>query len=249
VILLLLLAACTADGKVPDVAEPERILVFSKTTGFRHDSIPAGVEAITELGASAGFDVTATENAGDFTTPNLAGVAAVVFVNTTGDVLDAAQQAAFEAYIRGGGGFVGVHSAADTEFSWPFYGDLVGAYFASHPEIQEATLRVEDRTHPATAHLGADWVRTDEWYNYRTNPRSTAHVLISLDESSYSGGSMAGDHPHSWCKQFEGGRSFYTGGGHTAESYADGAFRAHLLGALRFATGAVDFDCRPGGAG
>ncbi|HEY3003878.1 MAG TPA: ThuA domain-containing protein, partial [Kribbellaceae bacterium] len=169
---------------------------------------------------------------------------AVVFLSTTGDVLDASQQAAFESYIRSGGGFVGVHAAADTEYDWPFYGDLVGAYFASHPLIQAATVQVEDRTHPATSHLDATWRRTDEWYNYKTNVRSTARVLATLDESSYSGGTM-GDHPTAWCKDFEGGRSFYTGGGHTRQSYAEPAFRAHLLGGIRYAAGAAPADCRP----
>ena len=139
----------------------------------------------------------------------------MVFLNTTGDVLNATQQTAFESYIRGGGGYVGVHAAADTEYDWPFYGNLVGAYFASHPAIQQANVRVENRAHAATAHLPQTWTRTDEWYNYRTNARSTARVLATLDESSYSGGGMGADHPHAWCKTFEGGRSFYTGGGHT----------------------------------
>ncbi|MGW4026784.1 lectin, partial [Streptomyces sp. NPDC005009] len=111
--------------------------------------------------------------------------------------------------------------------------------------IQPATVKVEDRAHDATAHLGRTWQRTDEWYNYRTNPRTTAHVLASLDESSYSGGTMSGDHPIAWCKDYAGGRAFYTGGGHTEESYADPAFREHLLGGIRWAAGTTKADCRP----
>ncbi|GAA2526818.1 ThuA domain-containing protein [Winogradskya humida] len=218
------------------------VLVFSKTAGFRHDSIAAGVQAIKELG---GFAVTATEDAAAFTTANLANYDAVVFLNTTGDVLNADQQTAFESYIRGGGGYVGVHAAADTEYDWPFYGDLVGAWFDSHPAIQPADVVVEDRAHAATAHLPQRWNRTDEWYNYRTNPRSTAHVLASLDEGTYTGGGMGADHPHAWCKTLDDGRSFYTGGGHTIESYADPAFRTHLLGGLRYAAGQTNADCRP----
>jgi type 1 glutamine amidotransferase len=239
--------ACTtpAGPATAAVDRPYDVLVFSKTVGFRHDSIAAGIQAIRELGVANGFTVTATEDAKAFTTGKLARYEAVVFLNTTGDVLNNAQQRAFESYIHAGGGYVGVHSAADTEYGWSFYGDLVGAYFASHPAIQQADVKVEDRAHPATAHLPQTWTRTDEWYNYQTNARSTAHVLAALDESSYSGGGMGADHPHSWCKTYAGGRSFYTGGGHTQESYADPAFRAHLLGGIRYAAGRVKADCRP----
>ncbi|GIG66691.1 type 1 glutamine amidotransferase [Phytomonospora endophytica] len=221
------------------------VLVFSKTAGFRHDSIAVGTQAVRDLGAANNFTVTATEDAARFTAANLAGYEAVVFLNTTGDVLDAAQQSAFEGYIRAGGGYVGVHAAADTEYSWPFYGELVGAWFASHPAIQQATTRVENRAHPATAHLGASLARTDEWYNFQTNPRGSARVLATLDESSYGGGSMGADHPHVWCKTYQGGRSFYTGGGHTQASYAEPAFRQLLLGGLRYASGRAKADCRP----
>ncbi|MEU2702377.1 ThuA domain-containing protein [Micromonospora aurantiaca (nom. illeg.)] len=238
--------ACTVPAGPAAAADaPYDVLVFSKTAGFRHDSIAVGTQAVRELGAANSFTVTATEDAAQFTTANLARFEAVIFLNTTGDVLNASQQSAFEAYIGAGGGYVGVHSAADTEYDWPFYGNLVGAWFASHPAIQPATVKVEDRAHAATAHLPQRWNRTDEWYDYRTNARSTAHVLASLDESTYSGGSMGGDHPHAWCKTYSGGRSFYTGGGHTQASYADAAFRAHLLGGIRYAAGRTKADCRP----
>jgi type 1 glutamine amidotransferase len=230
--------ACAADASYD-------VLVFSKTAGYRHDSIPAGIQAIKDLGAANGFTVTATEDAAAFTTANLAQYEAVVFLSTTGDVLDAEQQTAFESYIRAGHGYVGVHAAADTEYDWPFYGELVGAWFDSHPLIQKATIRVEDHTHPATSHLPAAWVRTDEWYNFKTNVRATARVLATLDESTYRGGTMGADHPHVWCKTVGRGRSFYTGSGHTKESYVDPNFRAHLLGAIRYAAGAVAADCSP----
>ncbi|MGA5665665.1 lectin [Streptomyces pseudogriseolus] len=222
-----------------------RILVFSRTAGFRHSSIDEGVTALRDLGAANNFTVDATEDPAAFTTANLARYRAVVFLSTTGDVLGSAQESALEQYMRSGGGYVGVHAAADTEYDWPFYAGLAGALFQSHPAIQPATVEVEDRAHDATAHLGATWQRTDEWYNYRTNPRTTAHVLASLDESSYSGGSMSGDHPIAWCKDYAGGRAFYTGGGHTEESYADPAFRRHLLGGIRWAAGVTHADCRP----
>ncbi|MEB3964828.1 ThuA domain-containing protein [Streptomyces kunmingensis] len=228
------------------VADPAyKILVFSKTAGFRHSSIDDGIAALRDLGTANNFTVDATEDAAAFTTGNLSQYRTLVFLSTTGDVLNGTQQTAMEQYIKGGGGYVGIHAAADTEYDWPFYGGLAGALFQSHPAIQQATVDVEDRAHDATAHLGPVWQRTDEWYNYRANPRSTAHVLASLDESTYSGGSMSGDHPIAWCKDYQGGRAFYTGLGHTDESYADPALRRHLLGAVRWAAGMTEADCRP----
>ncbi|WP_369031238.1 ThuA domain-containing protein [Streptomyces adonidis] len=223
----------------------DRVLVFSKTAAFRHDSIPDGIKALKELGTSAGFRVDATEDATAFNPANLRRYAAVVFLSTTGDVLTDRQQRSFESYIRHGGGYVGIHAAADTEYDWQFYGGLVGAYFQGHPAIQPARTVVEDRAHPATSALGADWNRTDEWYNYRSNPRSSVHVLASLDESSYTGGTMNGDHPIAWCQNYAGGRSFYTGVGHLPSAYAEPALRQHLLGGLRWATGKAQADCRP----
>ncbi|MFJ8648601.1 ThuA domain-containing protein [Streptomyces sp. NPDC093546] len=245
--------ASAAPAAVPHAAVPReaaadpayKVLVFSKTAGFRHSSIDEGIGALRELGGAHNFTVDATEDAQAFTTGNLAQYKAVVFLSTTGDVLNATQQTAFEGYVQGGGGYVGIHAAADTEYDWPFYAGLAGALFHSHPHNQTATLKVEDRAHDATAHLGASWQRFDEWYNYRTNPRATAHVLASLDETSYTGGNMAGDHPISWCKDYQGGRAFYTGGGHTEASYTEPAFRRHLLGGIRWAAGMTEADCRP----
>ncbi|GAA3816640.1 hypothetical protein GCM10022226_41630 [Sphaerisporangium flaviroseum] len=240
-----LVAAAAALFPTTAGAAAYQVLVFSKTAGFRHDSIPAGVQAIRDLAAGGGFTVTATEDGGAITTANLARYQAVVFLNTTGDLLDETQQTALRSYVDGGGGFVGVHAAADAEYGWPYYGQLVGAWFASHPSIQQATVRTGDRAHAATAHLGTTWSRTDEWYNYRANPRSAVHVLQSLDEGSYGGGTMNGDHPITWCHPQGAGRSFYTGLGHTQESYADPAFRSLLLGGIAYAAGAVKADCRP----
>ncbi|HWB20008.1 MAG TPA: ThuA domain-containing protein, partial [Phycisphaerales bacterium] len=150
-----------------------RVLLFSKTTGYRHECIPVAVEALTNALDEDGFQVVATEDAEAFSEPSLKRFAVVVFLCTTGDVLNEAEQQAMEQYIHGGGGFVGIHSAADTEYDWPWYGDLVGAYFKSHPKIQEAEVRVEDRDSISTRHLPERWTRTDEWYNYRTDPRET----------------------------------------------------------------------------
>jgi type 1 glutamine amidotransferase len=215
------------------------ILVFSKTAGFRHDSIAAGITAIRQQGTSRGFSVDASEDSSVFTDDSLARYKAVVFLSTTGDVLNTAEQAAFERFIRRGGGFVGVHSASDTEYDWPFYGGLVGAYFAGHPAIQGATVQIEDAAHPATASLPRSWPRRDEWYNFRSNPRGRVNVLATLDEGTYTGGTMAPDHPIVWSHTYEGGRSFYTGLGHTQESFSETAFVDHLGRAILWAAGAI----------
>lgn len=241
----LVVAACSVASPVAAADAPYDVLVFSKTAGFRHDSIAVGTQAIRDLGAANTFTVTATEDAAVFTASGLAPYEAVVFLNTTGDVLNDTQQAAFETYIRSGRGYVGVHAAADTEYGWAWYGNLVGAYFASHPAIQQAVTRVENRGHAATSSVPQTLTRTDEWYNYQTNVRSTARVLSTLDESSYSGGTMGPDHPHSWCKAFDGGRSYYIGAGHTQASYGESAMRAQLLGGIRYAAGRSKADCRP----
>lgn len=227
-------------------AEPFSVLVFSKTAGFRHGSIPVGIAAIQQLGVEHGFTVDATEDSAAFTDANLANYQAVIWLSTTGDVLNNEQQAAFERYIQAGGGYAGIHAASDTEYDWSWYGELVGAYFNSHPANQQATVKVEDPAHPSTAELPEQWSRYDEWYNFRTNPRGDVHVLATLDETSYSAGSgaMGHDHPIAWCQDYDGGRAWYTGGGHTNESYAEPQFLAHLLGGIRTAAGVQDADCR-----
>jgi len=220
------------------------VLVFSKTEGFRHNSIPNGISAIEQLGQQHDFGVDATEDASAFTFENLQQYEAIIFLSTTGDVLNRNQQDAFERYIRNGGGFVGIHAASDTEYNWPWYEELVGAYFDSHPSIQPATIEVADRIHPSTKHLPEYWERTDEWYNYNKNPRGKVHVLATLDESSYSGGNMGYDHPVAWMHEFDGGRSWYTGGGHTDESYSEPDFLKHILGGIMYASGDIkgEFD-------
>ena len=219
-------------------------LIFSKTAGYRHASIPNGIQAISELAAENGFNADASEDSGLFTDKVLANYAVVIFLSTTGTILDDAQKAAFQRFIEGGNGFVGIHSATDTEYDWPWYGELVGAYFMSHPEIQPARIQVEDANHPSTAKLPSSWNRTDEWYNFRTNPRGSVHVLLTMDESSYQGGEMGIDHPIAWCHDVaDGGRSWYTALGHTEESYSEPLFRQHLLGGIMTAAGAWPADC------
>jgi type 1 glutamine amidotransferase len=214
------------------------VLVFTKTAGFRYDSIPAGVAAIKALGEQHRFHVDASEEAAVFTDAGLARYQVVVFLNTTGDVLDAEEQAAFERFIRRGGGFVGIHAATDTEYDWPWYGQLVGTYFASHPAIQTATLQVVDATHASTRHLPRRWTRRDEWYNFRADPSPRVRVLIAIDETTYAGGAMGANHPIAWCQTYDGGRAWYTAMGHTAASYQEPLFLGHLWGGISWAAGA-----------
>jgi cytochrome c len=221
------------------------VLVFSKTNGFRHSSIPAGVAALKTLGSRYGFDVQATEDATLFADATLARYKVVLFLNTTGPLLSAEQKSAFQRYIRAGGGFVGVHSASDSEYDWAWYGRLVGAYFGGHPRIQQATVRIEDRRHLSTRALPQSWVRRDEWYNFRSNPRSMVHVLATVDESTYSGGTMEPDHPIAWCQDFDGGRSWYTAMGHTEDSYDEPLFLDHLLGGILSAAGEDNCSSHP----
>jgi type 1 glutamine amidotransferase len=244
-LLVLAIGGVIAASATPDVAPAAgyRVLVFSKTAGFRHASIPDGVAAIRHLGVDNGFAVDASEDAGVFTAANLRRYRAVVWLSTTGTVLDGAQRAAFRGYIEGGGGYVGVHAAADTEHDWPWYGGLVGAYFASHPAVQPATVRFVDRGDPLTARAPAAWRHVDEWYNYATNPRPAVTVLAVVDESSYSGGTMGADHPITWCHRYDGGRAWYTGMGHTAESYLDATYIRMLLGGIESAAGAAHGVC------
>lgn len=215
----------------------KQVLVFSHTEGYRHGSIEAGVEAIQKLGQENGFTVVATEDPNQIIEEVLRDFSVVVFLNTTQDILDHAQQADFERFIQAGGGFVGIHAAADTEYDWPWYGELVGGWFKRHPATQEATLEVIDDTHPATKKAGLGKVtRTDEWYDYKNFDKEKVQVLMELDESSYEGGEM-GYHPLAWYHEFDGGRAFYTGMGHTPETFQEDFFLDHLLGAIEWAAG------------
>ena len=242
-----LMVMLIAGFSISDVTAQEsyKILVFSKTDGFRHESIAAGIDAIQSLGSENGFEVFTTENSDDFRTDFLESYAAIVFLNTTQDILDSSQEEAFMSYIQSGGGWIGIHAAADTEYDWDWYGGLVGAYFSSHPAIQPADIIVTDRHHPSTRDLPVVWNHTDEWYNYTSNPRSDVHVLAVVKESSYEGGEMGYDHPIAWAHEYDGGRAWYTGLGHTAESYEEPYMRSHLLGGIQWAAGIEDADVAP----
>src|SRR6478735_8292842 len=224
-ILISLLFAFTAEKK------SKRILVYSKTRGFHHASIPAGIAAIQKLGTENNFAVDTTTDSTYFTKKTLKKYNAVVFLSTTGNVLNDEQQAAFQKYIQSGGGFVGVHAATDTEYDRPWYNQLVGAYFKSHPKPQEAVLNVVDASHISTQHLPAQWKRTDEWYNFKSI-QNGLHVLITIDEKSYTGGQNGDTHPMAWYHDFDGGRAFYTELGHMDEAYVEPMYLQHLLGGI-----------------
>ena len=242
-----------------------RILLYTYSSGYRHASIPDGINALVALGAANGLVVDVKGSIPDergaycanrpeaadrayFTGEHLAAYAAVVFLNTTSvpgsSLLDEAGQAAFESYVRGGGGFVGIHAAADAGYEWAFYRELLGASFLAHGPAVTSSLRIEDAAHPATSGLPDPWSRFDEWYDFSPNPRGSAHVLIDLDETTYPGNpAPMGDHPIAWCKTVDAGRSFYSGLGHTPEAFADALVLRHLQGGILYAAGAVAADC------
>src|SRR5664279_762577 len=210
-----------------------KILVFCKTAGYHHSSIAVGIVAIQKLGAENKFDVDTSTDATKINPENLKQYKAVVFLSTTGDILNEEQQEAFKKYIEGGGGFMGIHAATDCEYDWPWYGNLVGAYFRGHPAQQTATLNIVDTKNPSTQHLPNPWIRKDEWYSFKWMTTGL-HELIAIDEKSYDLGKIApmGHHPMAWYHEYDGGRSFYTELGHTEESFADPLYLQHILGGI-----------------
>ena len=236
-------AAAKSDGHAPadgGPLGPLGVLVFSRTVGYRHASIPDGIAALQKIATARGWKITATEDATMFADQTLAPFDVLIFLSTTGDVLAGDQQGALQRFVESGRGWVGIHSASDTLHNWAWYGGLVGAYFNAHPDIQQARINVEDLTFPATLGLPNPWVRTDEWYGFTSNPRPRVNVLLSLDEKSYSpgDGGMNGDHPIAWSQNnYDGGRSFYTALGHTSASYTEALFLGHLTAGIEWAGG------------
>jgi type 1 glutamine amidotransferase len=268
-LVALLAGACGDSSTPPAPSGPPRafrVLVFTKWVNYYHDSIPAGAQAIRELGDQGDFDVDVMDDPAVMDDARLDPYAAVVFLSTTVEngpflptgqpnppenqamtIMDAGQQAAFERYIRRGRGYVGIHSAGDGDYKWPFYAELVGALLTTHAHnnpLAEGVIRVEDQAHPATAGLGATWMRAEEWYNF-DDPRKHVHVLLSLDESqNYTGEPrMNGDHPIAWCHEVAGGRSVYTALGHAADAFAEPLMRKHLAGAIAWAAGKQPGSC------
>jgi type 1 glutamine amidotransferase len=210
-IVFLLLAGC---------AMPKTVLVLSKTTGYRHASIESGVQAVTTIAEDLNFKVLATEDSSMLCTEKYD---VVVFLNTTGTILTTVERECLRSFVESGGGFIGIHSASDTEYDWPWFGEtLVGAWFVSHPPVSEEALQVLDRFHPSTAHLQAQWTCTDEWYVFDRVPEQSL-VLLTVH-----------GHPLAWCKEIKKGKSFYTGRGHTKACFTESAFIEHIKGGLRW---------------
>lgn len=235
--ILLVLFALINTSSYALPSKQKKILVFSKTAGYRHtSSIVAGKKSIIELGAKNKFSVDTTENAEVFTAENLKQFSAVVFLCTTGNVLNDEQQKAFEQFIRNGGGYLGLHSAADTEYDWPWFGELNGAYFKNHPRPQDAIFNIVDNNHISTAHLPKVWKRWDELYNFKWIG-TDLNFLITIDESSYNGGGNGENHPMAWYHEFDGGRGYYTALGHDNKSWEDPLYLQHVLGGIKYAMG------------
>jgi cytochrome c len=218
---------------------PPKVLVFSKTLGWRHGSIEPGQVALLKLGQEHGITIDTTEDASKFTEENLKQYKAVVFLNTTGNILDDEQQKSFEHYIQSGGGYMGIHAATDTEYDWPWYGQLAGAWFDGHPgpdNVQKGTFVVVDKSHPATSFLPERWEREDEFYSFKSIS-DHIHVILEIDEKTYRGGTNGDNHPMAWYHEFDGGRAFYTAGGHTDSSFSEPLFLRHILAGLQYAMG------------
>ena len=218
----------------------DEVLVFTKTKGFRHNSIPAGRDALSKLGEQKKFFVSFTEDSEKFNIDNLKRYKAVVFLNTTGDVLNEEQQAAFEKYIQSGGGYMGIHAASDCEYKWPWYGKLVGAYFKDHPgpdNVQNGKFFLATHNR-LTKNLPDTFSRRDEFYSFKDiNP--DIKVLIKIDERSYRGGKNGADHPMSWYHNYDGGRAFYTNMGHTPETFSEPLFLDHMWNGLQYVMGKI----------
>ncbi|KAI8624739.1 carboxylesterase-like protein [Xylariaceae sp. FL1651] len=220
------------------MGDPEkfRIFVFSKTAAYRHDSIPAGIEGLARLGASTGtFAVEASEDAALINADFLSQFKVIVFLSPSGEFLNKEQLLGLKKYINNGGGFVGIHCASSAMRSEPWYGDLVGAYFTEHPEPQHGVVKVENKDHIIVSGFPEQFKWFDEWYNFTWNPRDRVTVLLKIDESDYEGGTMGTDHPLAWCREFDGGRSFYTALGHFDEAYRDETFMKHVLNGIIWA--------------
>ncbi len=253
----------TVPPQLPGLNEPA-ILIFSKTNGFRDDEqIKAANAALERLAREKGWSTYTTENAAVFNAPQLGKFKAVVWNSTSGDVLTSGQRAVFKAWLEQGGGFVGLHGAGgDPSYQWQWYVDeLIGVQFTGHtlnPQFQRARLVVEDRDHPATRGLDAEWVRTDEWYSFAKSPRAKGYrILVSIDEASYSPREkipllvdkdlgMGKDHPMVWTHCIDKGRAFYSALGHRAEDYSEPKHLEMIAGAMAWAAGLDGPGCDAG---
>ena len=225
-------------------AQQFKVLLFTKTDGFHHESIQEGVAAIRQLANRNNFAVDWQENASVFNDKALENYKVVIFLNTTGNILNDEQQAAFEKFIKGGKGYVGIHSAADTEYDWAWYTKMVGMMFKIHPQQQTAYLKVEDSNFPGMERFPKKLLWTDEWYEYGERKSTDLKVLVTVDEKTYDpkvkwgdneGKGMGAVHPIAWYHPYDGGRAFYTGLGHIGLVYSDLTFLDHLYGGIYWA--------------
>ncbi|KAK0193674.1 glycosyl-hydrolase [Armillaria mellea] len=243
-LFLAILLTCTT----PAFGETARALVYTATAGFRHDSIPTALQALQARGSAVNLDFQNTEDKSVFTDQGMEGYDVVIFLSTTGEVLDDTGKTAFQNYLNNGGNFVGIHSASDTLNTTAFYGKELGAYFDYHPELQNATIVVLDASHPSTENLPTDWLVRDEMYNFKSDPRSVgAIVILTVDESSYTDDgarrfNQGEPHPIAWYQEHgagvvsggTAGRSFYTSLGHLNETWKDELFMNHILGGIQW---------------
>lgn len=220
------------------------VLLFTKTAGWHHKSINAGVTAFEKMAKNHHFAVDWQEDARLINAENLAKFDVVVFLQTTADILNDEQQEALRKYVQSGKGFVGIHAAADTEYSWPWYGKLVGRRFVIHPVIQTARLNIINRKFPGLEYFPDSVLWTEEWYEYGPEESENLNYIMSVDESTFEtkadwghakGDGMGDFHPISWYQEIEGGRSFYTGLGHMPATYDNKAFIEHIFGGLYWA--------------
>lgn len=239
--LVLLIMMTTLSCRDSATEKKLEIMVFSKTNGYRHESIESGISMLRDQSVRENWNVTFTEDSTHFTDKQLQKYDVVVFLNPSGDGLNEDQQVAFERYIRSGKGFVGIHSSADFEYDWKFYGELNGAHFKVHPPTQKGRVLIENTDHPAMEPFKGmeSYEVTDEWYTFRENPRSKVNVLMTLDESSIAQFDnddwRMGDHPLVWWHEYEGSRAFYSGFGHPHEAYKDPVLVEHYTKAINWA--------------
>ncbi len=219
-------------------------LLITKTGGWHHGSIVAAVPAIKALAERHQFRLDRHQDAMPLTDAQLKDYDVIIMVNTTGDIFNAEEQAAFERFIQAGKGFVGIHAASDTEYEWPWYTQLVGRMFVIHPVIQTAMLEVENANFPGLERWPKRLLWTDEWYEFSDEKTDGLQYLLSVDESSYqpkadwgrvAGVGMGDFHPIAWYHEFDGGRSFYTALGHMDEVYQEKLFLEHIYGGIYWA--------------
>jgi type 1 glutamine amidotransferase len=240
-VLAFLAMACNAQDDKPAFEKPINVLIFSKTVGYRHESISSGLKMLYDQSKKQNWVITATENAGLLRDDFLAKFDVAVFLNPTGDAICDEGQAAFEKWMNSGKGLVGIHAAADCEYDWNYYDQLLGAHFKTHPPSQKATVVFENYDHPAMAPFKGmkSYTTYDEWYTFKENPRPNVNVLANLDESTIkkfdNDNFRMGDHPLIWWQEKNGIRSFYTGFGHTHEAFQDEKIIEHITNAINWA--------------